>query len=58
MLIAGTLELDRMTLGETAAMTGLTLVPHDSGTMRGKRAVAGGRSALRHVLFQAALSNV
>lgn len=27
----------------------------DSGTLRGKHAIAGGRRALRHVLFQAAL---
>lgn len=27
----------------------------DSGTLRGKRAIAGGSRALRHVLFQAAL---
>ena len=30
-------------------------VAHDSGTLRGKRAIAGGRRALRHVMFQAAL---
>jgi transposase len=49
-------ELGRMTSGEAAAMTGLAPVPHDSGTMRGRRAIAGGRRALRHVLFQAALA--
>ncbi|WP_368502150.1 transposase [Salipiger sp. 1_MG-2023] len=27
----------------------------DSGALRGKRAIAGGRHVLRHVLFQAAL---
>ena len=37
-------------------MTGLAPVPHDSGAMRGRRAIAGGRRALRHVLFQAALA--
>ena len=37
-------------------MTGLAPVPHDSGAMRGRRAIAGGRRALRHVLFQAALT--
>lgn len=56
MLIAEMPELGRMTAGEAAAMTGLAPVPHDSGTMRGKRAIAGGRRALRHVLFQAALA--
>ena len=37
-------------------MTGLEPVPQDSGTMRGKRAIAGGRRALRQVLLQAALA--
>jgi transposase len=56
MLIAEMPELGRMTAGEAAAMTGLAPVPHDSGAMRGRRAIAGGRRALRHVLFQAALA--
>ena len=37
-------------------LTGLAPVPHDSVTMRGRRAIAGGRRALRHVLFQATLA--
>ncbi len=37
-------------------MTGLAPVPHDSGAMRGRRAIAGGRRSLRHALFQAALA--
>lgn len=56
MLIAELPELGRMTSGEAAAMTGLAPVPHDSGTMRGRRTIAGGRRSLRHVLFQAALA--
>ncbi|TCS59031.1 transposase [Primorskyibacter sedentarius] len=56
MLIAELPELGRMTLGEAAAMTGLAPVPHDSGAMRGRRTIAGGRRSLRHVLFQAALA--
>ena len=56
MLIAEMPELGQMTSGEAAAMTGLAPVPHDSGSMRGRRAIAGGRRALRHVLFQAALA--
>jgi transposase len=56
MLIAEMPELGRMTAGEAAAMAGLAPVPHDSGAMRGRRAIAGGRRALRHVLFQAALA--
>lgn len=56
MLIAEMPELGRMTAGQAAAMTGLAPVPHDSGTMRGRRMIVGGRRALRHVLFQAALA--
>lgn len=52
MLIAEMPELGRMTSGEAAAMTGLAPVPHDSGAMRGRRAIAGGRRSLRHVLFR------
>ena len=37
-------------------MAGLAPVPRDSGAMRGRRMIAGGRRALRHVLFQAALA--
>ena len=56
MLIAELPELGRMTSGETAAITGLAPVPRDSGAMRGRRTIAGGRRSLRHVLFQAALA--
>ncbi|MEW9309931.1 transposase [Labrys neptuniae] len=56
MLIAEMPELGRMTAGQAAAMTGLASVPYDSGTMRGRRMIVGGRRALRHVLFQAALA--
>lgn len=55
-LLAEMLELGRMTAGEAASMTGLAPVPHNSGAMRGRRMIAGGRRALRHVLFQAALA--
>lgn len=56
MLLAEMPELGRMTAGEAASMTGLAPVPHDSGAMRGRRMIVGGRRALRHVLFQAALA--
>ena len=56
MLIAEMPELGRMTAGQAAAMTGLAPVPHDSGAMRGRRTIVGGRRTLRHVLFQAALA--
>ncbi|WP_280527900.1 transposase [Acetobacter thailandicus] len=45
-----------MTATEAAAMTGLTPMAHDSGAMRGKRVISGGRRSLRHVLFQAGLA--
>jgi transposase len=56
MLITELPELGRMTSGEVAAVNGLAPVPHDSGTMRARRTIAGGRRSLRHVLFQAALA--
>ena len=49
-------ELGRMTAGQAASMTGLAPVPRDSGAMRGRRMIAGGRRALRQVLFQASLA--
>lgn len=55
MLIAEMPEIGSITGEEAAALTGLAPVAHDSGTLRGKRAIAGGRRALRHVMFQAAL---
>ncbi|MBM7329505.1 transposase [Agrobacterium sp. S2] len=56
MLIAEMPELGKMTSGEAGATTGLAPVPYDSGTMRGKRMIAGGRRALRYDLYQAALA--
>lgn len=55
MRIAEMPEIGTITGKEAAALNGLAPVAHDSGTMRGKRAIAGGRRALRHVMFQAAL---
>ncbi|VCU61913.1 Mobile element protein [Tritonibacter mobilis] len=51
MLIADMPESGTITSEEAAALTGLALVAHDSGTIRGKRAIADGRRALRHVMF-------
>jgi len=53
MLLAEMLELGRMTATEAVVMTGLAPMAHDSGTMRGKGVISGGRRSLRHVLFQA-----
>lgn len=55
MLIAEMPELGTITGEQAAALVGLAPVAHDSGTLRGKRTIAGGRRALRHVMFQAAL---
>ncbi len=55
MLIAEMPELGAITSEEAAALAGLAPVAHDSGTLRGKRAISGGRRALRNVMFQAAL---
>jgi len=54
-LMAEMPELGSITGEQAAALAGLAPVAHDSGTLRGKRAIAGGRRALRHVIFQAAL---
>jgi transposase len=56
MMIAEMPELGQMTAAQAAAMCGLAPIPHDSGTMRGKRAIGGGRRSLRRALFQAALT--
>ena len=55
MLIAEMPELGHITGAQAAALTGLAPIAHDSGAMRGKRAIGGGRRLLRHVMFQAAL---
>lgn len=55
MLIAEMPELGQITGEQAAALTGLAPIAHDSGSMRGKRAIGGGRRLLRHVMFQAAL---
>ncbi|OZO45819.1 hypothetical protein CGU37_27330 [Pseudomonas fluorescens] len=54
-LIAELPELGAFTREEAAAIVSLTPVAYDSGTLRGKRTIAGGRRALGHVSFQAAL---
>lgn len=55
MLIAEMPELGQINGEQAAALTGLAPIAHDSGAMRGKRAIGGGRRLLRHVMFQAAL---
>ncbi len=55
MLIAEMPELGQISGEQAAALTGLAPIAHDSGALRGKRAIGGGRRLLRHVMFQAAL---
>jgi len=55
MLITEMPELGTLTSEQAAALAGLAPVAHDSGTLRGRRAIAGGRRALRNVMYQAAL---
>jgi transposase len=51
-------ELGRLDRREAAALVGIAPVNRDSGTMRGHRAIAGGRAAVRNVLFMATLSAI
>ena len=54
-LIAEMPERGQLPGEQAAALAGLAPIAHDSGAMRGKRAIGGGRRLLRHVMFQAAL---
>ncbi len=56
--IAETPELGRLDRREAAALIGLAPINRDSGRMRGRRAIAGGRTAVRSVLSMATLSAV
>ncbi|WP_367276062.1 transposase [uncultured Mameliella sp.] len=48
-------ELGAVSGEQAAALSLLEPIANDSGSLRGKRAIASGRRALRHVLSQAAL---
>ncbi|TCV73824.1 transposase IS116/IS110/IS902 family protein [Neorhizobium sp. R1-B] len=54
-LIAGLPELGLIGKGEIAKLVGVTPVNRDSGLMRGKRMIAGGRKPVRDALYIAAL---
>jgi transposase len=49
-------ELGQMNRGGAAALTGLAPWTRDSGLMKGKRCIGGGRAQVRPVLYMAALS--
>jgi len=55
-LLAELPELGLLNRQEIAALVGLAPFNRDSGTFRGKRAIRGGRSAVRSTLYMAALS--
>ena len=55
-LIAGMPELGNATAKEIAALTGVAPMNWDSGFMRGKRSIRGGRHAVRKALYMPALS--
>ena len=54
-LLADLPELGAMNRGEVAALVGVAPFNRDSGTLRGKRTVWGGRSQVRAALYMAAL---
>jgi transposase len=54
-LIAEVPELGQLSRREISALIGVAPVNRDSGTMRGKRTIFGGRGSVRRVLYMAAL---
>jgi len=54
-LIAEVPELGKLNRREISALIGLAPMNRDSGTLRGKRMIMGGRGVVRHVLYMAAL---
>jgi transposase len=56
LLLAQMPKLGQLNRRQAAALAGLAPFNHDSGSIRGKRAIFGGRRALRTGLYMAALS--
>ncbi len=54
-LLADLPELGRLSRREIAKLVGVAPLSRDSGTMRGRRFVQGGRASVRAVLYMAAL---
>ncbi len=54
-LIAELPELGRLNRRKIAALVGVAPLNRDSGTMRGRRTIAGGRATVRSALYMAAL---
>jgi transposase len=55
-LLAGLPELGRLNRKEIAALVGVAPLNRDSGTLRGRRSVWGGRGQIRAALYMAALA--
>ena len=54
-LLAGLPELGKLNRGQIGALVGVAPFNRDSGTLRGKRTVWGGRSQVRAALYMATL---
>ena len=57
-LIANLRELGRLGRRQVASLIGVAPINHDSGKLRGHRAIAGGRIGVRNVLYVATLAAV
>ena len=57
-LIADLPELGQLDRRRLAALVGVAPINRDSGQMRGKRTIAGGRSDVRNALYMATLSAI
>ncbi|MCP4565298.1 MAG: IS110 family transposase [Bosea sp.] len=57
-LIAKLPELGQLTRRQIAALVGVAPINRDSGQMRGRRVIAGGRAELRTLLYMAALTAI
>jgi transposase len=55
-LLAALPELGRLSRGEIAALVGVAPYDHDSGRMKGKRFISGGRANVRNALYMATVS--
>jgi len=57
-LLAELPELGTVSRHQIAALVGVAPINRDSGLMRGRRAIAGGRTSVRAVLYMAALTAI
>ena len=55
-LVADVPEIGKLNRQQISALVGLAPYNRDSGAMKGKRAIAGGRKSVRSVLYMAALA--